>query len=213
MNLDLTECKQNIISCYNSSSLEDRHTGLAWYTTANTIAQILADKNQLKLEVVCGVIAALSPGSKWDMNVKNTTKMIDFYKSGMKFNDMPKIGSYGTRNMEKAFRILSGFEVNCVLGGLKVNNFYACILKPKNVFHVCVDRHATSIAVSKRLGDKYTKYSLSQKKYNFIADAYKVAAEELDLIPNQLQAITWCSWRRIHTKTVDNFMVSPNNLL
>lgn len=200
------EYYSNIYACYCQSSTEDIQTGLMWYKKANEIAREIANTFSITLEKVCGVIAALSPGSTWEKNLINTQLIIANFTNGLQLEDMKKIGAYGTRNMLKAWKILEGYQVNCVLGGLKVNNFYACILIPENPLHVCIDRHAVSIAIGERLGDRYTKYLISMTKYNIIADGYKEVANSLNILPNQLQAITWCSWRRRHNNKVDNFM-------
>jgi len=80
--------------------------------------------------------------------------------------------------------------------GFKVRAFYQCLLNPADWFHVCIDGHAFGIWSGERIAlDKVP--SITAKRYRMIATDYSKVADNVGLLPNQLQAITWTAWRRI----------------
>jgi hypothetical protein len=75
------------------------------------------------------------------------------------------------------------------LGGLKTRAFYVNILDPNNSDIVTVDTHAIKIAGINR-------DSVGVKLYNAIADGYRECAEYVGILPQQIQAITWITYKR-----------------
>ena len=55
----------NILACYMQSLNSEVANGKLWYADAKQAAQDMADKYELPLHVVVGVIAALSPTNMW----------------------------------------------------------------------------------------------------------------------------------------------------
>lgn len=202
----LTEYQRNILSVWYRSNDLDRQQGMDWYYNANVIASKLASRYRTTTSVVCGVIAALSPGCTWERNIEYAERALINHSMGMTANDSLNIGSYGKANMRKAWRIMNGDDALDVLGGNKVRAFYTLLNDPLNSTVCCIDRHAVGIAVGKPVGDKFSKYTSTDKKYNALANEYARIALELGIMPHQLQAVTWVTWRRINNEVVDNFM-------
>jgi hypothetical protein len=94
-------------------------------------------------------------------------------------------------------------------GGQKVRNFYNNILVPNSDRYVTVDTHAGAAAhlmpfgsesqeikalfdqISLKAGAGIDKHHISRAIYPVYAEAYRLAAEELDMLPRELQSITW----------------------
>lgn len=57
-------------------------TGLNWYQAAQDSASEIATRFNLPLTTVLGVIAALSPGLRWERNIEYANKLIDLWSNG-----------------------------------------------------------------------------------------------------------------------------------
>lgn len=75
----------------------------------------------------------------------------------------------------------------------KTGHFYRCILDPTDAEAICIDRHAHDIAVGERYGNRDRGLS-SKARYALLADVYKRAAKRINVIPQELQAVTWVVW-------------------
>lgn len=184
---------RNILSVFHQASDSDRSEGLYWYQTANRDAQSLAERFQVSLSVAVGVIAALSPGRNWGLNLQDAEKLLHAFTNDL---PLPHVGSYGRKNVAKARRIMQGENPFDVLPptGPKVRAFYSLILDPASNLEVCVDRHALAIAVGRVQPESVT---VRVFQYGFFAKHYSAAAAILGLLPHQVQAVTWVTWRRL----------------
>lgn len=192
----------NILGVYSRASGDEQHIGMVWYAQTNYEAQIIADKYGVVDRQAIGVIAAISPGLEWGRNLVEAAEMIAAFKAG---DEIPPVGVYGRGNVEKAQRILRGedpLDVFPEKTSPKVRSFYSNILNPRESTEVTVDRHAKALAYnffSERSGfasnDKLSV--VRPAEYKFLEWHYRKLAERLGLIPNQLQAICWVTWKRL----------------
>lgn len=179
-----------ILDVYRQATLQELQDGLDWYRDAHAIAVALDPERP---HAAAGVLAALSPMQSWGRNVNLAARAYaDGRASGGLF-----------RNCAKADQIMAGAEPLDVLGGDKVCNFYKAIANPADGSAVVIDRHAFDIAVGRITNDK-SRAALSRKGvYDAFARAYVRAAKTisaetgLDMSPSALQAVTWCTWRRL----------------
>lgn len=169
----------NILTVLDNATAEQRESGLTWYENAH---QIAAESGDVRMGA--GIIAALSPMMSWDRNVALARRT---------WTDGKASGALG-RNVAKADSILNGADPLDVLGGLKVRSFFLNILDPSDPTPVTIDRHAYDIALGER-NTENDRPSLSNKRYAHLSDQYRLAAAEVGLVPNQVQAITWEAWR------------------
>jgi hypothetical protein len=158
------------------------HSGLNWYREGNAWCQRVADKYNLSLVAVCGVLSALSPATNYEQNKRDVLGLIQRKPSY-------KCGTYGN-NVAKAREILKhGIPLFNEKTGAKTYNFFHNLLEPDNSAFICVDRHAYVIAT----GEPYIGIHLA--KYRKIAEHYRNAAKKLSLLPNELQAVLWVDYR------------------
>lgn len=201
--------ERNILTVYNLSTESDRTEGMLWYSNAHHVAVGLARKHGIKVYQAVGVIAAISPGCPWGRNVMEADEFINAHTKGYK---LPKVGVYGRRNVAKARRILNGESGESVLHtktGPKVWAFYSNILNPMTSGALTVDRHAKALAYN--YGSKKKGFASDDKKsivgrpeYAYLAHHYRVIAGKLDLVPHQLQAITWVTWKRLEGRVTQS---------
>lgn len=197
--------EHNILATYLLASDQDRTEGLYWYQHANEIAAELANRFDFSVNQSAGVIAALSPGNPWGRNLLDAELMLEAYAKGLRGKRLPNVGVYGWNNIRKAEKILAGGDPNEILGGLKTTSFYNNIRLPADSLAVTIDRHAKSLAYG--VGSKRKGYAssdafgaVSNAEYPWLAKHYRNIAERLDLLPSQLQAITWVTWKRLGEK-------------
>jgi len=124
-------------------------------------------------------------------------------------------GSLG--EISKAVSILKDGSIENVslrLGGQhKVRNFYNNIFNPQSEHgDVTIDTHAVAAALLKPLasastevshnfgtGSASSKFSGSRGTYGLYAEAYRRAAKKRDILPRELQSITWEAVRGLFT--------------
>jgi len=192
---------ENILSVYRQALPFEVKQGLEWYRTAHSeacrLSQYVQDTGfELPYVRVSAIIAALSPGLRWERNIEAAERTI----CG---KSLDGLGVRWYAGVRKAGRILQGESPAMVLGAnntqyQKVPSFWECISEPDTTDSVCVDGHAYAIWTGKRVNLDDTPPLGVGGLYGRIATDYRHAAREVGLRPCQLQAITWCTWRRLH---------------
>lgn len=195
-NIDLlpnsSDMVDRIINAYGEATADEELTGLTWYgPDSDAILEQIGDVAavagiELTREQCSGILAALSPSTRWGRNVDLA---VEFAEEG----DCPH--AYGLC-IERARLIREGSTADSVLGGRKVRSFFANILRPNSPGPVTVDRHALAIVYGRRLSDRETKILERKGTYHVVAGAYRSAARRLGLHPHVVQAVTWVAWRR-----------------
>jgi|TARA_R110000764_G_scaffold219761_1_gene307543 hypothetical protein len=187
----------NIIKVYKQANASELQHGLTWYAEAKDAAQVIADKYQLPLHIVIGVIAALSPTNNWTMNLRNGDDMCRIFTQGGYVEDT-KPSTYKTMR-DKAWHILQSMPhdlggVVFILNGPKISDFAQCIAGED----VCViDGHAWCIANDDRRVMQEVP-NIGKKLRLELQKAYSKAGKKHGLTAYQMQAATWVAWRRIH---------------
>jgi len=189
---------QNILDVYNQHTRDEYMAGVSWYTDAEAKCQAIADKHELPLHIVVGVVAALSPTNKWERNLVDADNMCETFVSGGYVEDTAPCTYKKMR--DKAWTILVempeyAIDVEPILKGPKITDFFWCILGQVDV--CVIDGHAWCIANADRRTMQEVPFIGVQKRRD-LQNAYATAAEECGLTAHQMQAITWVTWKRIH---------------
>jgi len=195
----------NIVGTYLLSSSVEKYEGVNWYSRAMVAAQTISNSTGVNVNKVAGVIAALSPNNRWERNLIDAENVCKVYINGDVDDVMNvKVCTYG-KMLLKAVQILQCdkvSEIPGILNGRKIRAFYECIVGKSDA--VVVDGHAYSIWIGERLTMKQVP-SIGIKLYANITADYIQATEEINakfntnLMPFQVQAITWVAWRRLHS--------------
>src|SRR5260221_283994 len=96
----------------------------------------------------------------------------------------------------RAWRVLDGEDFLAFTKGQKTRSFYQNILDPNDPAPVTIDGHMISIFKGKRM--RMNEAVRFNKHYELISDAIKLVAYDERLLANQVQAILWFTWKRIH---------------
>tara|TARA_R100000654_G_scaffold11174_5_gene24522 strand:+ start:564 stop:1151 length:588 start_codon:yes stop_codon:yes gene_type:complete len=193
----MTQYTRNILKVYKQCTSDEIQHGMTWYADAKSDAQSMADKYELPLHIVVGVIAALSPTNRWERNLIDADNMLDVFVSGGYVESCTPC-TYKTMR-DKAWSILQttphdADAVAFILKGPKITDFFYCIMGE----NVCViDGHAWCIANNDRRTMQEVP-SIGKKLRAELQECYRRAAKKHGITAYQMQAATWVAWKRIH---------------
>lgn len=192
-----TKYAKNITKYMQLATDSELNEGKNWYLDAYNFCLETASKSNLPLENVAGIVSALSPQTSWELNKKYTHAFI-----ANKYVAKPKVTKAKAKVIHTELKSI--LDIYTILNGRKTQAFFMNIIKPlENTGFVTIDRHAVAICiqnpskVSPLLDSEYTKYVCTELKYNCLADAYKIVAKKYELLPHEVQAITWVTYRRL----------------
>lgn len=184
------ECRQNILDVFEMSTPEQREEGKQWYIKANEMCFDVSMKYLMPEHQVVGILSALSPRTSWEINQR---KLQEVLSKGTTF-------ATGLQ-MDKVKRIFqTDFETTVldILNGDKTKNFYLNIRRPLSPKGVTIDTHAIRVAY-KDFRREISEPSMKPNQYRFFAEGYTSVASKLNLLPNQLQAITWVTIKSLYS--------------
>ena len=189
---------KNIIAIYKLAKPSEIKHGLTWYVNANSDCKEIAEKLELPLHIVIGVVSALSPNNKWERNVINAEDLCTAFINGQDM-DSVKVSTYH-KMKEKAWSILQSMpsydETIEILNGKKIVSFFRNISGDET--DITIDGHARNIYYNDKQGLTTPNTNIKKNEYKDIQKAYARASKKLGIKAYELQAITWVAWRRIH---------------
>ena len=194
---DFMSYVQNIESVYAICTEEEQQHGKTWYADAKSSAYEICDKYELPLHIVVGVIAALSPTNKWEMNLINAEEMCKVFTEGGYVEDC-KPSTYNTMR-DKAWSILQSMphtsgDVAFILRGPKITDFFWCILGDDTCV---IDGHAWCIANYDRRKLQDVP-NIGKALRQDLQEAYRSVGLQNNMKAYEMQAATWLAWKRIH---------------
>ena len=203
---------RNILDEYCKSSKEAKQLGKLFYPNANSIARDIGHtlgftNSNEGLIIGAGILSALSPQTEWMNNV-----MLAF-----EFVEKRWAKKQTQANNNKALKILDGEDPMEVLGkqSYKTKAFYKAIQDPygNNIIEnvvgfpnklnklAVIDRHAGGVYFGFPLVESERKQLSNWKVIGRISRAYFKVAQGLDISVNELQSITWHSFRNKYQNT------------
>jgi hypothetical protein len=87
-------------------------------------------------------------------------------------------------------------EANKIIRGNKTVSFFNNLYNPNNPRYVCNDRHII------KLSYKGENKNITPKRYEIISRAIKKLSKEVNLIPNQTQAVLWGISKKLYGNIV-----------
>lgn len=185
---------RNLKSVYGKADDMDKDNGISYYLRFhNRLKNEAARLGFHDMVKIAGVYAALSPNNSEESNVYDMLRAIVCFSEDNW--DSLTVHTYGL-NKEKAKRILGGESPHTVLGGPKTKNFYHNILEPHDERYCTIDGHMVNMYNGARV--PLDNAGISESEYGIIARAVAEVAEDVGMIPCQLQSTLWLTWRRIH---------------
>lgn len=193
---NLTDGARRLLAYWHTASDAQRAEGLNWYPSALAQCGALAKRYGISAQAVAGVVAALSPGLRWEVNIDHAEQAISAWRNGASVDrpsSWPVVGVYGRNNVRKALAILAGadpLELFSERTSPKVRSFFLSILGDQT--QVCIDRHAIAAWRGASLNGatpiRKSELTAARADYRLVADIVRVA-------PRDLQAVVWTVYR------------------
>lgn len=186
---------QNIIKVWNTATAAEQDYWSDWYLDAHHVVQEIAERHQLPIPVVAAVVAILSPGNLWWINVRIADKLILFWKNKA-LSLLGKLSAYPF-NVRKAIGVLEGADPAQAIGSPKVGVFYDSLVDPIGTAeHLTLDGHAINIWSGYKVPLNQVR-RLNEALRRKIESDYTKAAQQLGVSAQALQVLTWYVWRSV----------------
>ena len=159
---------------------EDILQGRCWYENANAWASSFEG---VSTEEVAHITAILSAQCDWETNKKNVSRFLS--------GDMGSI--FATKKqLRECADVLDGWRIPPKRR--KTHAFANTIVNPQTQELVVIDRHAIKVAYDQVKSDPII---VTDKRYRDAEKAYLIVADRCDFLGNQIQAITWLTYKRV----------------
>lgn len=178
---------------YEQADDIDRAEGRLAYQRYHEVIRMFADEYSAPFDRTLAAFVALSPNNDYFSNLRSLASVLqEWQKQGSEVNATVSTYNHCRR---RAWGYLTGeMRFLDVVKGPKIRAFYHNILDPDCRKHVTVDGH---MVCAYRGVDLIMKdATVRRAEYRRIENSCKRLARELDLIPNQLQAIIWFARKR-----------------
>jgi hypothetical protein len=173
--------KQKILDIIATLDETNYQASLDWYFILHDYAQGLSDRTGLPMFQVAGIISALSPMVMFTTNLRDAERFCST-------RSIANLATYKSQRL-KALMILGARnekEVLKILNGNKTKSFYLNILKPETSMEATIDSHMIKF---------FGYHSLTDKRYKAASNEISSVAQELGLMPHQVQALIWVGQR------------------
>lgn len=191
--MNKSKIRTNLKWWYNQATPEDISNGLYWYNQANQWCKSTADCFSVDPIEVASVLSALSPANKWGRNKEDAWSMLHAqHVHGDPYH--VKVCTYN-KNKEKAIRVMrEGAYIN--EASPKTHAFVENISNLNPEF-VTIDRWHMRACNTQSKRPKDVKTTLTRNQYAMVQDVTIKLAESLGLKGYELQAIIWCTIKRV----------------
>lgn len=188
----------NILSVIDCATRGDWADGLDWYKQANLHAVQVATLANVSMPVAAHTIAAISPQTSWSDNLKGAYAIACAYRSGQAYEDIDTSSLKAIKsNLQKAWVIMTTGNLLAIGDGPKTRAFADNITYPDSSLVVTVDSWAYRVQAGLINVTKSVKIRLAGKIYDAVAADYVEAANRLQLLPLEAQAIAWVAAHRL----------------
>lgn len=182
-----------------SATPEQWLAGTRWYETAHLQVKALAARTGVSVPCAAGVVAAISPGLRWEINVYHAERILLAAQGRGQATLIdegkhvpPKgVPTYSFANVSKAWDIALGYSPERILSGPKVTAFWALLATGGDSLSVCVDGHMGMLARGVRRQLRDLAGGVTRAQYRRIADGLRDVAAAAGLQPCQAQAVAW----------------------
>lgn len=194
-------CRSNLHTVWSQITEWDRNVAINSYLKYHDMAYLAAGQFGYQGYIGAAVFAALSPNNDYHGNLRDMKNLLAAARAGLKINQFT-VSTYGN-NKRKAWDIVQGANPLDMIVASKTRNFYLNINNPLDPYPVTIDGHMVNIWRGQRQNLVGLR-GITPKIYAEVAQAVRDFSREVGLIANQVQALMWQTWRRIH-----NIQTSP----
>lgn len=187
--------RKNILDVLDAADAVDINEGRLAYFRYNEVLRNLASYYDVPFPDAVAAFAALSPNNDYLGNLRSTATLLKWFRS-VPVDRIICTTYNGCRN--RAATYLTGTSFLGTVKGKKIRAFYSNILNPLGSAAVTIDGHAVNVWRNHRVNLQKVAAKNFRWKYDVVAAEYVRVAEDVGLLPHQVQAITWFAWKRIN---------------
>jgi hypothetical protein len=189
----MTGSQRNIKRVLDLADSVDIDEGRLSFFRYHEVLRNMSAHYGVDFQTTVAIFCALSPNSDYRGNLRSTASVIAGHLAGID-RDRIRVATYN-HCRDRAFEYLNGTSFLATVRGPKIRSFYLNIINPMDPDPVTIDGHAVNIWRGRR---KNLKSVVGDFRYKHVAGEYRDVARRVGLLPNQVQAITWFAWKRIH---------------
>lgn len=185
----------NFYKYYKKSDQTDRIEGTLAYAKYHVLLNKIANTYCYEFKPVVAAFCALSPNNDYYGNLRSLVSVLDGLNRSTPHKDI--IVSTYNHCKYRAIMYLNGEKFETSKRGMKILNFYRNLIDPTDSEFVTIDGHMAAMFIG---DDKAVMKEMiigTRKEYKRIAKILSDMANELGLLPNQLQATLWFTRKRI----------------
>ncbi len=185
----------NLMLMLDQRDDHDHKEGKTAYPRYRTMLKSLHNRYPMyAFESVVAAFCALSPNNDYIGNLNSLLTLMKHHSDSVA-PERIKISTYD-HCKDRAIKYLEGEDFDAPGRGLKTLNFYHNICDPSSDKWVTIDGHMVATYMGQ--DNMVMKDALvGRAKYREIADATNRVAEDMGVLPNQVQAMIWFTRKRI----------------
>lgn len=184
----------NLRKMYALADDVDRREGLTAYPRYHDLMKRIATQHGFEFARVIAAFVALSPSSDYVGNLRSLVSVLKGINDKTPLEEITVSGYKHCRN--RAYKYLTGqSEFWNSTKGPKIRNFYMNILHPQSPLYCTIDGHIVAAWCDKSLTMRGA--IVRPRVYTIIMTDMMALAEEIGILPNQLQATLWFTRKRI----------------
>lgn len=184
----------NILAVWARVDAIDREEGMLAYPRYHDSLAVYARHYELPLASVVGAFAALSPNNDYLGTLRSLVTLLDGQRDGVPVEALT-ISTYNACR-DRAWDYLHGSDFLTMTAGKKTRAFFRNIMDPSDPEPVTIDGHMVGVSIGQRMNMK--AIVRTGFDYDAIAAEFRDVAGQVGVVPCQLQAVIWFTWKRIH---------------
>jgi len=172
----------------------DLRDGVNAYRIYHRVIKNFALSYAAKFEPTLAAFCALSPQNDYYGNLRSLASVLHAVQHSLPLEGVT-VSTY-KHCRDRAYAYLTGkADFLSTVKGLKIRAFYANILDPEDPKPVTIDGHM--VCAWRGINVPMQSASVKPAEYDEIAQGVRDLAEEINLLPNQVQAIIWLTRKRL----------------
>lgn len=194
----MNQAQKNISNVLAQADSHDLRAGAEAYQKYHECLRGISSHYQTGFCQTVAAFAALSPNNDYTGNLHSLVSLIQGVQAGLSVDQVTTSTYKACR--DRAYNFLTG-EKDFLMetGGPKTRAFYHNILRPEDPRHITIDGHMYGVYAGERMTMVEAIRVMRGNSYEKIAQEFIKVARRNRLIPNQLQATLWFTWKRLHT--------------
>lgn len=189
--------KERILKVYDQADQIDKQEGMLAYERYHATMRIIADFYKFGFCQTVAAFVSLSPNNNWKGNLMSTISLIEGIQAGTNLEEIRTTSYKHCRDRAYQYA-LGNKDFLMETKGPKIRAFYHNIINPGCKKHITVDGHMFNLWLGTKMTMKDIAMLRPQPKYRDAEKDFKMAARRLGIIPCQLQAVLWFTWKRIN---------------